>query len=112
MDRNRQDKISPFSNGITNMQKRIHEIGVQFEIKNKQWHQCLHKSSDRSITFVLLNTIHGKLYFRNIMNISIAIVEDLDEVRQGFNDFISLSQSFILLVFTKQPKEPSGTAVN
>jgi signal transduction histidine kinase len=29
-----QDNIRPFSNGITNMQKRIHEIGGTLEIKN------------------------------------------------------------------------------
>jgi signal transduction histidine kinase len=29
-----QDNIRPFSNGITNMQKRIQEIGGVLEIKN------------------------------------------------------------------------------
>jgi signal transduction histidine kinase len=29
-----RDNIRPFSNGITNMQKRIHEIGGTLEIKN------------------------------------------------------------------------------
>lgn len=59
---------------------------------------------DRSITFVLLNMAYSVRIFDQ-MKISIAIVEDLDEVRDGLRNYINLSPDFEIVGSFKDAEE-------
>ena len=57
------------------------------------------------ITFVLLVAAVTLTIFGQHMSITLAIVEDLDEVRDGLKNFISLSSEFKVLDTFKTAEE-------
>jgi len=57
------------------------------------------------ITFVLLIYLLLKIIFGSYMSITLAIVEDLDEVREGLKQFISLNPEFKVLDTYKTAEE-------
>src|ERR1700742_2746203 len=57
------------------------------------------------LTFVLLTVTEFKITFEKHMSISLAIVEDLDEVREGLKQFISLNPEFKVLDTFKTAEE-------
>ena len=67
------------------------------------------RASRKHLTFVLLAANKFAITFEKHMSISLSIVEDLDEVREGLKQFISLSPEFKVLETFKTAEEAVGS---
>ena len=98
--------IRPFSNGIKKYAKKNEGYWRTARDNSRDKGTLDHfNSSFTSITFILLSDPNN--YYFNSMPITLAIVEDLDEVREGLNNFLALDPEFKVLDTYKTGEEAS-----